>query len=214
MPQACRVLGFNEEIAALAKTDTQSLFHLLHVIEAKDGRSFKVRSRKIGLGSVLSLAGFPDAGPPAHAGDLRALGFFKAIYEDDLPRAGQIYDLLTAYFSAPDWSQAQQDAVPQGTKILLLLTSDRDLTEADAAICAFFRTDGPQPSSSARSQWAFVIASAATQDPTLRAKVSRLPATTRALLTGALREIAQNPTPARQFRATWSAVLRRLFPRF
>jgi hypothetical protein len=213
MPQACQVLGFNKEIAGLAKTDNQSRFHLLHMIEKNDGLSFKVKSKRIGLSSALSLAGFPIGGPAAHAGDLRALGFFRAIYKDDLSRAGQIYGLLTAHCAAPDWAHAQQDGVPDGIKILLLLASNRDLKEAEAAICTFFCAGVPQNGSPARSHWAFVIASAMTQDPSLRAKVSRLPPATRALLTDALRVSAQNPTLARQFRATWSAVLRRLFPR-
>jgi hypothetical protein len=215
MPQACRVLGFNEEIATLSKTDNQSQFHLLHLIETIDARSFKVRSKKIGLDAALNFAGFPQGGPPPHATNLRALGFFRAIYKDDLSRAGQIYDLLTtANCAAPDWLQAQQDGAPDGIKILLLLASNRDLKEADIDICTFFCAGVPQNGSPARSHWAFVIASAMTQDPSLRAKVSRLPPATRALLTNALRESAQNPTLARQFRATWSAVLRRLFPRF
>jgi hypothetical protein len=214
MPQACRVLGFNEEIATLTETDNQSQFHLLHLTETIDGRSFKVRSKKIGLDAALNFAGFPQGGPPSHAGDLRALGFFRAIYKDDLSRAGQIYGLLTAHCAAPDWAHAQQDGVPDGIKILLLLSSTRDIKEADTEICTFFCAGVPQNGSPARSHWAFVIASAMTQDPSLRAKVSRLPPATRALLTNALRESAQNPTLARQFRATWSAVLRRLFPRF
>ena len=183
------------------------------MIEKNDGLSFKVKSKRIGLSSALSLAGFPIGGPAPHAGDLRALGFFKAIYKDDLTRAGQIYDLLTAHCAAPNWTHAQQNALPEGIKILLLLSSNRDLKEAEAAICAYFCADAPQNGSPALSHWAFLIATAATRDPTLRANVSRLPPATRALLTDALRESAQNPTLARQFRATWSAVLRRLFPR-
>jgi hypothetical protein len=214
MPQACRVLGFNEEIATLSKTDNQSQFHLLHLTETIDGRSFKVRSKKIGLDAALNFAGFPQGGPPPHATDLRALGFFRSIYKNDMLRAGQIYNLLTAHCAAPDWAQAQQDGVPDGIKILLLLASNRDLKEVDTDICTFFCAGVPQNGSPARSHWAFVIASAMTQDPSLRAKVPRLPPATRALLTNALRESAQNPTLARQFRATWSAVLRRLFPRF
>lgn len=214
MPQACQVLGFNKEIAGLAKTDNQSRFHLLHMTEKNDGRSFKVKSKKIGLSSALSLAGFPIGGPPPYAGDLRALGFFRAIYKGDLTRAGQIYNLLTAHCAAPDWAHAQQDAIPDGIKILLLSASNRDLKEAEAAICAFFCADAAQLGSPALSHWAFVIATAATCDPTLRAQIARLSPSTRALLATALREVAPNPTSARQFRATWSAVLRRLFPRF
>jgi hypothetical protein len=214
MPQACRVLGFNEEIATLSKTDNQSQFHLLHLIETIDARSFKVRSKKIGLDAALNFAGFPQGGPPPHATDLRALGFFRAIYKDDLSRAGQIYNLLTKHCAAPDWAHAQQDGVPDGIKILHLLSSARDIKEADAAICGFFYAAGPQYDSAACSDWAFVIATAATRDPTLRAQIARLSPSTRALLATALRESAQNPTLARQFRATWSAVLRRLFPRF
>jgi hypothetical protein len=214
MPQACRVLGFNEEIATLSKTDNQSQFHLLHLTETIDGRSFKVRSKKIGLDAALNFAGFPQGGPPPHATDLRALGFFKAIYKDDLTCARQIYNLLTAHCAAPDWAQAQQDAIPDGIKILLLLASNRDLKEADAAICAFFCADAPQNDSPALSHWAFLIATAATCDPTLREQIAHLSPSTRALLATALREVAPNPTSARQFRATWSAVLRRLFPRF
>ncbi|MGO4853344.1 competence protein CoiA family protein [Phaeovulum sp. W22_SRMD_FR3] len=213
MPQACRVLGFNEEITTLSKTDNQSRFHLLHLTETIDGRSFKVRSKKIGLDAALNFAGFPQGGPPPHATDLRALGFFKAIYKDDLTCARQIYNLLTAHCAAPDWAQAQQDAIPDGIKILLLLASNRDLKEAEAAICAFFCADAPQNGSPALSHWAFLIATAATCDPTLRAQIARLSPSTRALLAKALRESAQNPTLARQFRGTWSAVLRRLFPR-
>ena len=214
MPQACRVLGFNEEIATLAMTDNQSQFHLLHLIETDDGRSFKVRSKQIGLDAALNLAGFPQGGPPPHATDLRAHGFFRAIYKDDLSRAGQIYDLLTTNCATPDWAQAQQHAVPSGIKILLLLSSTRDLNEAEVAICALFGADAPQYGSPALSNWAFVIATAATRDPTLRARIARLAPSSRALLATALREDAPNPAAARQFCATWSALLRRLFPRF
>jgi hypothetical protein len=214
MPQACRVLAFNEEIATVAKTDSQSRFHLLHMIETDDGRSFKVRSKKLGLSSALSLAGFPIGGPPPHATDLRALGFFRAIYNDDLSRAGQIYGLLTAHCAAPDWAHAQQEGVPDGIKVLLLLASTRNLKEAEAEICTFFCADAPQLGSLAVSHWAFLIATAATRDPTLRTQIARLSPSTRALLATTLREFAPNPTSARQFRATWSAVLRRLFPRF
>jgi len=214
LPQACRVLGFNEQIALTAEYDKQSRFHLLHVKENVDRRFFNVRASEIGLEDVLRLAGHRSGGLARYATDLRAVGFFRAIYRSERERAGQIFDLIAVGFAAPDWETAQQDHLPEALAAVLLLIIERqeDVVEADLnRMLAPDQSDQP-PGASPRD-WAFLLQRIAAKDSCVHARIETCSAENRALLNQALHAIIADPIRSQTLWAKWAPLLHRLFPR-
>lgn len=221
LPQASRVLGFNEEIATQAQQDNQSRFHLLHVQETEDHRRFRVTSRMIGLDMAFGLAGFPAGGPPPVATDLRALALRQTLRSGDARRAARIFDLLAAGCGTPDWTAAQRDHVPDAITTLATLLTGRKAdasgfpdTAVNAIVNNFLRPDlsGQHPNLVNRS-WAFAIAQVDAANPQVRQRIDHPRTKTRALLTAALAESAANPALSQRLRATWFPLLVRLFSR-
>lgn len=221
LPQASRVLGFNEEVATQAKQDGQSRFHLLHVQETQDHRHFRVTTRDISLEMALGLAGFPAGGPPPVATDLRALALRHTLCSGDHTRAARIFDLLAAGCGTPDWAAAQRDHVPEAITTLATLFTGRKAdasgfpdTAVNAIVNNFLRPDlSGQHANLVNRSWAFAIAQVDEADPEVRQRIDRPKTKTRALLTAALAESAADPALSQHLRAAWGPLLQRLFPR-
>lgn len=214
LPQASRVLGFNDTIATVAKKDKQTCFHLLHIIPSNDHPHFKLRTKTIGLNAALSYAGFPIGGPARHATDLRALGFFNAIYRADLSRAGRIFDLMAVTCGGPGWAAAIRDHLPTALTALVGLFGERDIDAERAHLTTLLngdqRLDGLTPHPRA---WVFLIIALAKTDPSLRNRLAECGQDILALMQAALADVTTDPAPGRQLQATWAPLLRRLFPR-
>lgn len=214
LPQACRVLGFNEQIALTAQYDKQSRFHLLHVKENIDHRIFNVRTEETGLEDVLRLAGHPSGGPARYATDLRALGFFRALYRDEKDRAGHIFDLIAVGCGAPDWETAQQDHLPEALAVILSLVGERQEAVLEAKLGRMLSADQPEHHfSTSPHSWAFLLQRIAAKDSGVRARIGICSAENRTLLNQALHAIVADPIRSQTLWAKWSPLLHRLFPR-
>lgn len=214
LPQACRVLGFNETIALTAEHDKQSRFQLLHVKENIDHRIFNVRTKQIGLEDVLSLAGHPSGGPARYATDLRALGFFRALYCGERERAGRIFDLIAVGCGAPDLEIAQQDHLPEALATVLSLIGERREQTLEDKLSRMLASDQPDQSSGVSPRdWAFLLQRIAAKDSGVRARIEICSAENRTLLNQALHAIVADPIRSQNLWAKWSLLLRRLFPR-
>ncbi|WP_375554213.1 hypothetical protein [Roseovarius mucosus] len=221
LPQASRVLGFNEQITTQAQQDNQSRFHLLHVQEDNDHRHFRVTTRLIGLEMALGLAGFPAGGPPPVATDLRALALRRDLRSGNDIRAARIFDLLAASCGTPDWTAARCDHVPEAITTLATLITGRKADASrfpDEAVSAivnnFLRPDlSGQNSNLVNRSWAFAIAQIEDADPQVRQRIDQPRTKTRALLDAALSESAADPALSQRLHCTWSPLLQRLFPR-
>lgn len=214
LPQACRVLGFNEQIALTAEYDKQSRFHLLHVKENIDLRIFNVRTKEIGLEDVLRLAGHPSGGPARYATDLRAVGFFRALYRGERDRAGQVFDLIAVGCGAPDSEIAQQDHLPEALATVLSLIGERREQTLEDKLSRMLATDQPDQSSGASPRdWAFLLQRIAAKDSGVRTRIETCSAENRTLLNQALHAIIADPIRSQKLWAKWTPLLRRLFPR-
>lgn len=214
LPQASRVLAFNEQVASIAKRDKQTCFNVQHVFPSNDHPHFKVRTKSIGLETALSYGGFPCRGPARHATDLRALGFFNAIYRGDSARAGRIFDLIAVTCGAPEWAAACRDRLPAAITALVSLVGARDIEVEAAHLRTLLNGNRPEDGSGIPPRsWVFLIAALAKTDPTLRDRIAGSGQDIVTLMQAALAEIAADPAPSRQLLATWGPMLRRLFPR-
>lgn len=221
LPQAGRVLGFDDEIADLAQTDGRSRFHLLHVMETYDRRHFSVSSKEIGLPWAFTLAGFPSGGAPVIARDLRTIACFAALQRGDDRQIYQAFDFLAAGCGAAPWSAAQTDHVQELLVTLASLILGRNIgapTFADHDVPGivehFLRPDSKHAAPNAgRRLWAPLIAKAETFSPKIGQYIDHPDTRTRRLLNAALCETAHAPEAFQRRSARWMTLLRRLFPR-
>lgn len=214
LPQASRVLGFNDQAAIVAKREKQTCFHLLHIFPSNDHHHFKVRTKTIGLEAALSYAGFPTGGSARHATDLRALGFFNAIYRGDLSRAGRIFDLMAVTCGAPGWSVACRDHLPTAITALVALFGARDIDAERAHLTSLLTGAQQQGGSTPHPRgWIFLVAVLIKTDPALRDRIAACGLDTLASVKASFAEIVADPTPSHQLQAIWAPLLRRLFPR-
>jgi hypothetical protein len=214
LPQASRVLGFNDQAAIVAQKDRQTCFDLLHIIPSNDHPHFKVRTKTIGLEAALSYAGFPTGGPARHATDLRALGFFNAIYRGDLSRAGRIFDLMAVTCGAPGWAAACRDYLPTAITALVPLVGARDIAVETSHLKTLL-TDNQTGDGSGilPRSWVFLIVALAETDSVLRDRIDTCSQDILALMQVAVAQSETNPKASKQLRATWGQMLHRLFPR-
>lgn len=219
LPQASRVLGFNDTIANIAKSDNQTRFHLLHIIPSQDHHKFQVRTKIIGLEWTLALAGFPSNGPTRYAIDLRAIGFFNAIYRGHNTRAGRIFDLIAATSGVPGWAAADLDHLPKAITALVTLIGARDIDVERAHLTALLTVDpqGREPQGDVSGipshAWVFLVMALAKTDSALRDRIVACGEDTLGLVKSAFAEIAADPAPSRQLQTKWGPLLHRLFPR-
>lgn len=221
LPQAGRVLGFDDEIADFAQTVRRSRFHLLHVLETYDRRHFFINSKEIGLQAAFALAGFPSGGAPVIARDLRTMACFAALQRGDDQQIYQAFDFLAAGCYAPSWSTANGDHVQELIATLACLIMGRNIgipTFADHDVPGivehFLRPDSKHGAPNAgRRLWAPVIAKVETFSPEISRHID-LPGTrTRSLLNAAIAEAARAPEEFQRRAARWMPLLHRLFPR-
>lgn len=214
LPQASRVLGFNDAIASVVKNDKQTSFHLLRIIPSDDHPHFRVQTKTIGLESTLSYAGFPSGGPARHATDLRALGFFNAIYMSDHVRAGRIFDLMAVSCGAPGWTAACRDHLPTAITALVTLVGARDVAIEYSHLKTLLTANQTRNSAGISPwSWVFLIVALARTDLVLRDRIAACGQDTLALMQVAVAESEANPTASQQLQATWGRMLHRLFPR-
>ena len=221
LPQAGRILGFDDEIADLAQIDGRSRFHLLHVMETYDRRHFLISSKQIGLPAAFTLAGFPGGCAPIIARDLRTMACFSALQRGDDGEIFRAFDFLAAGCGAPSWTMAQADHVPELISTLASLVFGRNIgvvhfaeDDVTGIVEYFLRPDNKLVAPDARRRfWAPLIAQAASFGPEISRHLA-LPGTrTRYLLNAALAETARAPESFQQRAARWMPLLHRLFPR-
>ncbi len=214
LPQGRRVIGFNEEIAALAKKDTQIRFNLLHVTETNDLHYFKVARRIIGLDQALLLAGRPTRGPARIASDFRAIAFFESLHRGEITRAARIFDLISAADGFPDWNTARRDHLPDILLVLVALGFGRKTSAIEAKIRIFLTAVpakyGPR---FAPREWAFLIPKIAATDKQVASRIIHCAPDLRVLLDTAMTEITAEPETSALLWAKWKPLLHRLFPR-
>lgn len=221
LPQAGRVLGFDDEIADRARDAGQSRFHLLHVLETYDRRHFSINSKEIGLSAAFSLAGFPSGDAPVIARDLRTIACFAALQRGDDRQIYQAYDFLAAGYGAPSWSAAQADHVQELIVTLASLIMGRNVgapTFADHDVPGiveyFLRRDSKDVAPKfGRRHWAPVIANVETFSPEISRHIDHPDTRTRSLLNAAIAEAAHAPEADHARAARWMPLLQRLFPR-
>jgi hypothetical protein len=221
LPQAGRILGFDDEIADLAQIDGRSRFHLLHVLETYDRRHFSINSKEIGLQAAFALAGFPSGGAPVIARDLRTMACFSALQHGDDGEIFRAFDFLAAGCGAPSWTMAQADHVPELISTLASLVFGRNIgvvhfaeDDVTGIVEYFLRPDNKLVAPDARRRfWAPLIAQAASFGPEISRHLD-LPGTrTRSLLNAALAETARAPEEFQRRTARWMPLLHRMFPR-
>jgi hypothetical protein len=214
LPQGSKVLGFNEVVHSCTKKDFQSRFNLLNITEAPVYPYFEIAKRIIGLETAMTLAGYPADGPPLVATDLRARSLFAALWERDMARAAQIFDLIAATLGAPSWDTAVRDGLPGCIRALFILIAGRKKAEVEATLCDLLRPDQPDKApNTPQRHWARLISQMADLDPRVRARVAVFAPETRLLIDAAGAEIAADPASFNQAWVTWMPLLRRLFPR-
>ena len=214
LPQGGKVLAFNEGVHSCTKGDFQSRFNLLHITETPAYPYFEIANKIIGLETALTLAGYPTGGPPLLAADLRARSLYEALRNRDEVQASLIFDLLAATHGIPNWHAARRHGVPGCIWALVSLISGRKREAVEAAVSDFLRSDHPGVALSiAQQTFAHLISQMADLDPRVRARIAGFAPETRLLFDTALAEIATNPALFNHAWATWSPLLRRLFPR-
>jgi hypothetical protein len=221
LPQAGRVLGYDDEIADLAQIDGLSRFQLLHVMETYDRRHFSVSSKQIGLPMAFILAGFPSGDAPVIARDLRTMACFAALQRGEDAEIYRAFDFLAAGCGVPLWSTAQADHVPELIATLASLVFGRNVgapTFADHDVPGivehFLRPDSKHAAPNARRcLWAPVLAKTEMFSPEISRHIDHPDTRTRNLLNAALAEAALAPEAHHARAARWMPLLHRLFPR-
>lgn len=213
LPQGGRVLGFSETVHRLTKTDFQSRFYLLDVVEAAGHRGFEVSRKVIGLETALRLGGSPKDGSPRFATDLRAMAFLVALRDGDTNRAGRIFDLLAATCNAQNWNAAKKDGLTDTLTALIVLLAVRDMERVSAVVRQFFdvnhRSGLPK---AAPHEWAVLIHQIFRTDGHILNRASAVAPNASVQLAAILSDPEQ-AMHSNHLWEKWSALLRRLFPR-